>query len=853
MTNKRNIRRQIVSLLGLIVAAEAHSYELSTHAALTWAAVNQSILSGQALLDQFDLTPLLMSADTPFSQTTQPSFIATSKPFGTVFWDVSGSTVNLRKPSATFEGGIINRVTGRSIKLTSLPGWVLQGAIREDDGAGVIFAASGEPTSPPEGDSFGEINRYCNHFFDPYHRSSTQPAGLTDGLPCLRNGFSGSLGQANPDWASGAANAFDSMPTEDASRRNHFSVADLYESLWRATTGTSYPYPALSALPVPQGFTAESVRMGYWATTFRALGHVLHLNEDMAQPQHTRNETHGGSVPGAGHKSQMENFAETAVLTGSGDVPEKFLLDWTSAPLTPVQPGPLVFSGYPVPAFARLSDFWSSGPGEVSHLGYGMADYSNHGFFTPANNIGDTRQPYPDPNPNNYTLSAVIIKNAGGPDEVRGQYLTGVVHDNLMNSDSRVLKRSRYSAFSRIAFYSGEQPPPGYMIDTAIYADEASELIKRSAAYAAGIVNHVFRGQIAIGTPAQGAYAVADQLGGTGFQHVKLTLKNTTADIVSPGGAVVHQDMSHGVLMLVAKFHRNSCYKSDISGEYGFVAAAYGSTNDAVRGCRGDADEIVTSNVDYSSGLLSDVSLAAGAEPREFNFILANPIPFNATDLRFQVVFRGQLGADAGVVAVGTRDIPEPTFFSYINPTDSLVCISGNWYKRNSDGSMPAALVGAGYSFPPQTVPHVAISFRQNASKPYATLDGDFALPFAYPLVSVDDLTPGHFFRIGVIAENGAPWSSSADGFDYSGTQPWGAALNGAIYAPGPEPGTGTVTTSAAPMLTWEGVNTFWFHMVYIWAGSNLCNSQEPRDMVAADGKPFPARIQVAASILDNN
>ena len=44
------------------------------------------------------------------------------------------------------------------------------------------------------------------------------------------------------------------------------------------------------------GLTAESKdkRDTYLAKTFRTLGHVVHLVQDMAQPQHTRNDSHGG-------------------------------------------------------------------------------------------------------------------------------------------------------------------------------------------------------------------------------------------------------------------------------------------------------------------------------------------------------------------------------------------------------------------------------------------------------------------------------------------------------------------------------------------------------------------------------
>ena len=55
----------------------------------------------------------------------------------------------------------------------------------------------------------------------------------------------------------------------------------------------------------------ESQRKAYWATTFRALGDVLHLNQDMAQPQHTRNEVHSG----------IGWWSDEEVLTGHACIP----------------------------------------------------------------------------------------------------------------------------------------------------------------------------------------------------------------------------------------------------------------------------------------------------------------------------------------------------------------------------------------------------------------------------------------------------------------------------------------------------------------------------------------------------
>jgi hypothetical protein len=55
----------------------------------------------------------------------------------------------------------------------------------------------------------------------------------------------------------------------------------------------------------------------------------------------------------------------------------------------------------------------------------------------------------------------------------------------------------------------------------------------------------------------------------------------------------------------------------------------------------------------------------------------------NITDLSFQVVYRGKLGQEEGALAVGFKDISEPTPIDIYNDMDR-VCLNGNWYVAGS-------------------------------------------------------------------------------------------------------------------------------------------------------------------------
>ena len=150
--------------------------------------------------------------------------------------------------------------------------------------------------------------------------------------------------------------------------------------------------------------STENDRKKYWATTFRALGDVVHLVQDMAQPQHTRNDPHAGSQfdgsgasdPILGHKSVYEAYidarARNEVFTTLGGV------DPVTTPYITVQPVPLTYDGYPViPDFSEFLGFYTTRGTDTKDIfaRRGMADYSNRGFFSAGTNLGNNNYGYP--------------------------------------------------------------------------------------------------------------------------------------------------------------------------------------------------------------------------------------------------------------------------------------------------------------------------------------------------------------------------------------------------------------------------------------------------------------------------
>ncbi len=651
------------------------AFDVRTHAVMTFEATAMSMLGRDP--NASGLMPRLGLVDYP------PSVTARFPTLGESYVDIGTSLIT--RNGKSIETRITNQVRAAYQENQGIPhdfqltGWIIRGAIREDDNR--------EETPVSEGgdEPDGVFNRVFGHFFDPQVDRGLTVGGVQ-------------LGARAVEWALQPGATVTNLPNGIGSRENHFKILDAREAMWRALTLRKVmPDGTLSTDIFPNQFRPdqtdvvrrESLRKAYWATAFRALGDVVHLLQDMGQPQHTRNDAHSGigCIPGVGCAGGHDSYFEKHLRARSARERRVNIREGLFGPdivsRVDILPTNLVYSGYPKPLFNTYGDFFATDINGENAAGRGLANYSNRGFYSFGTNIGSANaSQYPSPNPTGSGLGYTIISepelkdSANRPLTGSVVFRTGAVADNATNTPEPNVKLAAVGAWDQ--FLQQKNANWGsYTLNYYNYDDQARLLVPRAVAYSAGLIDYFFRGELYVAPPAEGVFGLLDHgdpasncKDTCGFTKIKLRVANSTPDITPPQGAAVPQGMTGGVVVAVAKFRRNDCYTPALSGEY---QDGGGETREAyyARCVAPQPEEIVVSDAVNVSGIPAcGGNCDAAAVPYTFNF--QSPIPINAASLSLQLVYRGVLGSEADAVVVQTVDVSEPSYYVYMNASDYI-------------------------------------------------------------------------------------------------------------------------------------------------------------------------------------
>ena len=298
--------------------------------------------------------------------------------------------------------------------------WIKEGAVCEDDTFSQVFA------------------RYKNHFYDP--------ANLGKGFGGVLWPNSGIIsGMPAPDWA------VDKGPADG--------------QLFSFVQGRKYLYEALTA-------TDKVTRKANLARMFRTLGNVTHVVEDMAQPQHTRNDGHG--------------FPKSAYEVYTNDIRNN-----------------LSFTGGQIPQFSTAREYFTD-----------LAQFSNSNFVTYGTNFrsvaGQTlpSRRYSLPIPGAATDVPVNALNPPLSAGVLALCASGLPCTMTFYSTNQTVTNERASALSifdqylnltPVTYVDGEtsyQTDSVFTLNRYTFDSAHPHLIPRAVSYAAGIIDYFFRGKI---------------------------------------------------------------------------------------------------------------------------------------------------------------------------------------------------------------------------------------------------------------------------------------------------------------------------------------------------------------------
>ena len=302
----------------------------------------------------------------------------------------------------------------------------------------------------------------------------------------------------------GAYNAnYSSMIWSNEGHDNFLQVIPEQEYSYR--DALEYFYSGLTA-------SSEEVRKLFLGKMFRSLGHVIHHIQDMAQPQHVRNDQHCDYHANIlcwpiNNPSHYEKYTDQ----------RRNSLPFTiSEGLVPT-----------IPFFSMASEYWDNAAGS------GMAEFTSNNFVSQGTNfllvLADNPLPYPG-----YPLPALIsgasnvsenldtlFEEDGITAEERAdvlddlncapairlckiEFIPTIVTDNYLPSSNNTALNQRASSISLL---DDELRKRGLFVNDSDWLTTLNRfnfisayrfLIPRAVAYGAGLINHYFRGRLQI-------------------------------------------------------------------------------------------------------------------------------------------------------------------------------------------------------------------------------------------------------------------------------------------------------------------------------------------------------------------
>jgi hypothetical protein len=437
-------------------------------------------LFASVLLAQLLLAKPCLSHDTPVHEAITEA-AALASPELTAFLAQQIGEDNapfLARPKLLFFPGVTP--DSFSVSGSSPIEWMKKGSVMEDDE--IITAAFGKYSGPA---------RFQNHFYTP---TTVPPGKLTDGF----NGFDSGVDSFSWAWERDSLISVRLFGVLIGTYQNHDS--------WQ--NARDYEYTALTD-PI------KSVRDQNLAHMLYSLGHVVHLNQDLSQPDHTRNDNHNAGPPTRDPHVWIEPYG---------------LRTFTSRPdwFTPPPESERGWQRWRNVGFTKLEAFWdrnlytgaygntaqdaralNDDANSISGTGLGLAEFSNGNFL---GEDAKYRDCWPSPIQKHYfafpTLATSTtfpeIVAAFSPYDEEATYRDGSVGTHVyirkIADGIAVPHHSKLTYLHSWTFYSN---PRGGLRDTTIndplvLDDYHAILLPKAVKYSGGLLDYFFRGKLEV-------------------------------------------------------------------------------------------------------------------------------------------------------------------------------------------------------------------------------------------------------------------------------------------------------------------------------------------------------------------
>lgn len=311
-----------------------------------------------------------------------------------------------------------------------------------------------------------EFPRSLFHFYDPVPGHS-DPLNI-NGVPMLYSA---------PNWAL----ADSLLPVAGQS----YSLKDARDHFYKALTSTG-----------------KSDRESAFGGLFLTLGHVIHLLQDVAQPQHVRNDMHCDA-----------DICKQAdlVLQGQSDKILPLYNPSRYEAVTYDNANVAAYGGYTPVSMPLARDYWASLDNK------GLAQFTNGNFVSAGTNFRLARNGdvFPDQNyafpvpasisgsesigevytdlgkavPGNIEEYCASLQNDCGV-----QFVATGVFDSYLRTAETNTKASSYSVFSQDLELFGSQKL--FALNALNFQEDWKFLLPRAIAYSAGLIDYFFRGRL---------------------------------------------------------------------------------------------------------------------------------------------------------------------------------------------------------------------------------------------------------------------------------------------------------------------------------------------------------------------